>query len=270
MEYAPVKNVLRNIVRGNAALNKLFFKALGILFLRERYVKRELGEVFANIAETEEILDAGFGYGQYSFWTARNFPQTRITAVEIEKVMLEDFADLLKKTGVANIELKQLDLTTMEYKSRFDLALSVDVMEHIEDDRTVFRNICRSLKPGGVFLMHTPHIKAGAERGEGVFVGEHFRDGYTTEELLGKLKEAGFDRIEYKLTYGKWGALAWRLLQKYPISVLRKAKILFLLLPIYLIIVFPIAEIAMRMDMSKEQVEGDGILVKAYRDLKQK
>jgi len=266
MEYAPIKNILRGFIRGNAAMTKMFFGVMGMLFLRTRYVKRELRKLMKNGRECGKILDAGFGYGQYSYWLMRKYPKAQLTSVEIEPMMIEDFRSFLRKIKRENVELQELDLTKMTYENQFNLALSVDVMEHIEDDEKVFANIYRSLQPGGVFLMHTPHIRAAAKEGKGAFVGEHFRDGYRTIELRDKLRNAGFSRIECTLTYGIYGGAAWKLLQKYPLTVLNKVKLLFPLLPVYLLAVYPAAELSMRWDMRCVNREGDGILVKGWKD----
>ncbi len=266
MEYAPIKNILRRFIRGNAALTKLFFGIIGVLFLRARYVKRELRQLMNDERRCGKILDAGFGYGQYSYWMMRQYSKIELTSVEIEPVMIDDFRKFLHKRGMNDAGLKELDLTRMIYENQFELALSVDVMEHIDDDEKVFANIYRALKTGGVFLMHTPHIRAAAKQGKGAFVGEHFRDGYRTIELRDKLKRAGFKRIEYTLTYGTYGSLAWNLLQKYPLSVLNKVKILFPLLPVYLLVVYPAAEVLMRWDMKCANREGDGIMVKGWKE----
>lgn len=238
---------------------------MGIFFLRSRYVKRDLRKIIDYLGHDIDILDAGFGYGQYSYWLAKRYPSAILRSVEIEPVMIEDFRKLLDKFEFGNISLEKLDLTEMKYREAFDLAVSVDVMEHIEDDQAVFNNICSALKPGGVFLMHTPHIKEAQAQGEGSFVGEHVRDGYYSREIVEKLRDAGFYRVEYTLTYGMYGAAAWKLLQKYPISVLQKSKLLFFLLPFYMLAVWPAAEILMRYDMKCYNHEGNGILIKARK-----
>ena len=265
MEYASVKDNLRKIIGSKPFLRKMFYLALEKLFLRERYVKRELKRLLPRLNPGAIILDAGFGYGQYAYYIARNYAEAKITAVDIEPVMLDDFGCFLAKIHCPNISLELTDLTSMNHKGRFDMALSVDVMEHIEDDVSVFHNIHRALKEGGVFLMHTPHLNASSERGQGSFVGEHIRDGYSTEELVNKLKEAGFKGVNYTLTYGKHGAKAWRLLQKYPITVLKSSKLFFLLLPFYYALIYPVACVLMRRDMKSRNLQGDGILIEAWK-----
>ena len=42
MQYDPIKQVIGNVVRENVLLRKVFYKLLGVMFLREWHVKREL------------------------------------------------------------------------------------------------------------------------------------------------------------------------------------------------------------------------------------
>lgn len=265
MDYAPLKNTLREFIRGKPRLRRLFYFVLGRLFLRERYVKRALAELMPALGRNLKVMDAGFGYGQYSYHIARFYGGVSVTGIEIEREMLDDFEIFIEKTGMKNIELREIDLTEMTIKLFFDLALSVDVMEHIENDEAVFKNVCQSLREGGVFLIHAPHKSDSRAEGGVSFVGEHVREGYTAEEIVEKLQRAGFGQIEFTYTYGKAGAAAWRLLQKYPIMVLNFTRLAFILTPFYYAVVYPLAEFLMRRDIRASNRIGNGILVKAWK-----
>ena len=65
--------------------------------------------------------------------------------------------------------------------------LSVDVMEHIEEDVEVFRHFHRVLKPGGHVVINTPSDLGGSDVQDSEdesFIGEHVRDGYSRDDLL--------------------------------------------------------------------------------------
>lgn len=266
MDYESVKESIGKIIAGKPFLTKVFFFLLGRLFLRARYVKRALRELIPSLpGERPLALDAGFGYGPYSYYIAKKYPRISVTSVEIIEKHLRDFSRFARDAGLKNIETVKLDLREMDYKSRFDLALSVDVMEHIEQDLTVLENIHRSLKEGGVLLLHTPHLSMANRRNGGSLHEDHVRDGYSTDEIMGKLKIAGFNRIEYELSYGKYGSTAWILLQKIPLAALGKSKLFYLLLPLYFAVIYPVAEFLMWFDTRKHNREGGGILVKAWK-----
>ena len=81
-------------------------------------------------------------------------------------------------------------MTKLEFDRQFDLVVSVDNLEHVEDDVTAMRALLRALRPGGRLVDHVP----GYERRWFVFgrrvnfdVPGHVRPGYRAEELVGKL-----------------------------------------------------------------------------------
>lgn len=212
-----------------------------------------------------QVLDAGFGFGQYTYYIIKRFPHAKIESVEIESEMIEDFDHFLTHQRIGNVKLALADLTKIQYEGEFDFAFCIDVMEHIEDDDAVFRNICRSLKTGGIFYMTTPHFPQGAQSGSMEFVGEHVRDGYSKPEIEAKLSEAGFSRIKVDFTYGEWGALAWNLLQRYPMSLLKISKLFLALLPLYFALVYPAAELFMYLDVKSDKKTGSGLAVTAWK-----
>lgn len=76
------------------------------------------------------------------------------------------------------------DMTAAAFRSNaFDLTLSIEVLEHVDDDDSFVREVARVLKPSGVFVMSTPN-------------GDHFPTPfpahvrhYTREQLLGLLSK---------------------------------------------------------------------------------
>jgi len=166
-------------------------------------------------------------------------------------------------------------LTKYTKADSFDLIVSVDVMEHILDDRKVFENFHKSLKENGVLLVSTPSDQGGSDvhdhdhdyenDGSTSFIDEHVRDGYGIEEIDEKLKTAGFSKVDAKYTYGTPGKISWKLLMKYPITLLNISKIFFLILPFYWIIVIPICLVLNYADTHGDHKTGTGLIVKAYK-----
>ncbi|MCB0717947.1 MAG: class I SAM-dependent methyltransferase [Bacteroidetes bacterium] len=266
MEYDPIKDRLGALFGRSPLLKRAFFGILNLVFLRAWYVKKEIRRVFAEI-ETRPIrvLDAGTGFGQYTYWMCRNFDDVVITAVDIKDDYLNELRKLLSATGLDHrVRLAVDDLTKLTAEGQFDFVLSVDVMEHIEDDRAVFRNFKRVLAPGGRVLVNTPSDLGGSdikEEGDESFIGEHVRDGYNREELEEKLSTAGLQPIRTIFTYGPWGSLAWRLLIKYPMQLLSLSWLLLILLPFYYVLALPIGLVLNAIDVSRDNAAGTGLLV---------
>ncbi len=66
MNYDPIKKDLGVVFNSSPILRKLFYQLLDLLLLRTWHVHRELKTWMKN-KTTAKILDAGSGFGQYSF-----------------------------------------------------------------------------------------------------------------------------------------------------------------------------------------------------------
>jgi len=267
MKYDPVKRTIGDVVRNNLILRKLFYKLLGVLFLREWHVKRELRRLLSEKSRMF-MFDAGSGFGQYSYYCARMFPGLSILAADVKEEQVEDCRLFFTKVDLKNVEFRVEDLNQANHESEFDFILSVDVMEHIPDDVGVFRNFHRALKPGGRLLVNTPSNLGGSDAhspDDKSFIEEHARVGYGVDEIRQKLVRAGFQIEAVKFTYGPYGDMAWRLGIKVPMKILNASSLFFVLLPFYYILALPIALPLMYMDYSSDNKTGAGLIVIALK-----
>ncbi len=202
MHYDPIKDTLGSLVRRSPLLRKVFYKALGAMFLREWYVKHKIKSLYRS-NQPKDIFDAGSGFGQYSYFMAKRFSSVHILGVDVKEDQVSDCKYFFSKCGLNNCEFAIGDLTKIEDGNRYDFILSVDVMEHIEDDIGVFRRFYRALKPGGRVLINTPSNLGGSDAHsdeDESFIGEHVRLGYSKEDVCSKLEQAGFEieSFEYR------------------------------------------------------------------------
>ena len=270
MRYDPVKDVLGGLVRRHPILQRCFFRALDVIFLRAWYVRREIRRLLAGMHTPPlRVLDAGTGFGQYAYFMIRTYPEARVHAVDIKDDYLASLQHFVEQTPYRDrLTVAVDDLRQLQAPGPYDLILSVDVMEHIDDDRAVFRHFARVLAPGGYVLVNTPSDLGGSDvHGEedSSFIEEHVRNGYNRAELQGKLSEAGLETERSLYTYGSYGSLAWRLLIKYPILLAGRSKILLLLLPFYYLPVLPIGLLLNALDMRRDNPTGTGLLVVAHK-----
>ena len=152
-----------------------------------------------------DILDAGCGPGVFTFELAKQHPEAKVTGVELEPALVDRANEIAKRAGLANCTFRQGDVTKLDFDSEFDLVLSVDNFEHVEDDVAAMRTLLRALRPGGRLVAHTP----GYERRWLLFrrrvnfdVPGHVRPGYHADQLTSRLREAGFEVVSYRYTYG--------------------------------------------------------------------
>ncbi len=263
MHYDPVKNVFASVIRKIPFLRIVFYKILDLMFLRSWYVRRELKQLrklFLN--KKIKILDAGSGYGQYTYFMAKHLSPCEIKAVDIKEDWINDCEIFFKQRKMSNVSFSVNDLTKIDYSNLFDLIVCVDVMEHIQDDVKVFQNFYNALNENGYLLINTPSVFGGSDVHDDKdesFIGEHARVGYSREELESKLHPIGFKTYQSKYTYGFWGDKAWRLGIKYPMLMLNSSKWFFVILPIYYLLTFPFTFLMMYLDFIKDNKIGSGI-----------
>ncbi len=268
MKYDPIKRVIGDVVRENVTLRKLFYKVLGLMFLREWHVKRELRQLLGSAKTPQKIYDAGCGFGQYSYFCASRFPTSTIYAVDVKSEQIEDCTRFFRGAGLTNASFAVEDLTQITHENKFDLAISVDVMEHIPDDVGVFRNLYRSLRPGGRLLVNTPSDLGGSDAHgpeDESFIEEHARNGYNADEIRQKLTSVGFTVEKIRFAYGPWGSIAWRLGIKYPMLLLNVSKAFFILLPFYYLVTLPFTLLLMYLDYAGTNTTGTGLVVIATK-----
>ena len=297
MHYDPIKLRLSRLLGRSRLLRRLFFLGLNTLFLRSWYVRRELKRIVDCRLKIEDLkrvspcpanpqsaicnlqfLDAGMGFGQYSDWMLRSFRGAQLVGLEIDRAHFYGGEDYFRRVHPAS-RLIVGDVQGLPLADRkLDLVLTVDVMEHVADDRAAFAEFQRVLKPGGFLVMHTPRVRDGkaapplsppGNRGgesEGWRVGEHIRDGYKDEEAQHRLEEAGFEVVRLVRGYGAAGRFAWMLLQKIPMSLMTKGRALLLPAALFIIIGLPLALAAMWLDFARgDHNDGGSLLMVARR-----
>ena len=263
MYYDPIKNIFANTIRKFPFLRILFYKILDLMFLRSWFVRRELRELRRQFSgKSISIYDAGSGFGQYTYFMSKRMNPCQILSVDVKENWINDCRHFFKQRKINNVSFDVEDLTSINHQSNFDLIVCVDVMEHINEDVTVFRNFYESLTSGGFLLINSPSIFGGSdvhEDDEESFISEHARDGYSKEDLESKLHPLGFSTYKCRYTYGFWGDKAWRLGIKYPMLLLNISKIFLLILPIYYLMTIPFTLMMMYLDFTKVSKTGSGI-----------
>lgn len=269
MQYDPLKRSLGNVFNSSPILRVLFYKMLDLLLLRTWHIKKEVRIIRSGFPGNAEILDAGSGFGQYSYYLAKKFPHSTLTGVDVKEEQIADCNNFFSKLGLSGrVHFKVADLTKFREQDKYSLVLSIDVMEHILDDTGVFRNFVYSMKKGGVLLISTPSDQGGSDvhdDSDESFIEEHVRDGYNINDITAKLKSAGFSEVYARYSYGTPGGISWKLSMKYPITLLNKSKLFFVLIPVYYLITFPVCLVLNYLDVRMNHTKGTGLIVKAIK-----
>ena len=269
MQYEPIKRSLGRVFTKSILLRKLLYFLLDLLLLRTWHVKRALRETASSLPENASVLDAGSGFGQYTWRISSRYKNWRIKAVDINKEQVDDCNDFIARTGrKERVRFETADLTSFNETALYDLILTVDVMEHIEKDELVFANFYRSLKDNGILIISTPSDQGGSDvhnQEDHSFIDEHIRDGYSIDGIIQKLTSAGFRAVNARYTYGPAGSISWILSMKYPVKMVNKSYLFFIILPFYYLVAFPVSFFLNIIDLNCRIKKGTGLLVIARK-----
>jgi SAM-dependent methyltransferase len=111
--------------------------------------------------ETVEVLEVGAGSCILSSYLASK--RLHVTAIEPLGPEFDFFTDLqnrvLEFCRRNSIELKLVHSTgeKLDLPGRFDVAFTINALEHMRDPLLTIDNMYKSLKPGGVVLVHCPN-----------------------------------------------------------------------------------------------------------------
>lgn len=260
MEYDPLKDRVASLIQVFPGARELFYRALDMLLLRQRYVKRCLAK-YIDPDNDFRYHDAGAGFCQYSWHVLKSQPRAKVFASDLKRKYLEDFSHYAQQKFPGRFSWQTADLQTFQPRNSYKLVTAIDIMEHIPDDLAVLKNFHASMAEGGILIISTPSDTDEAAK----FTEEHVRPGYNKAELEQKLLDSGFEILESIYSYGTWGSLSWRLLMKYPLSLLGKSKLFLAILPFWYLLVFPTAELLMRLDLKSCNKTGTGLIVVARK-----
>ena len=148
-----------------------------------------------------QIVDFGAGQGTLAeIWASKT--SYKPFCVELDPQLIK----LLRDKGFRVFA----NLTEIPLGS--DLIYTSNVLEHIEDDLAILRDLKRNLKPGGYLVIYVPAFEILFSKLD-VKVGHYRR--YSKRDLLEKLEGAGFDVefIQYSDSLGFFVTIALKLLR---------------------------------------------------------
>ena len=122
---------------------------------REREERPDAVVTNMNLAPDEVVADIGAGSGYFAFRIARQVPEGKVVAVDIQPEMLALIAERQQADGVDNIErvLGEIDDPNLEPES-IDAAIMVDAYHEFSHPYEMMAGIYQALRPGGrVFLL---------------------------------------------------------------------------------------------------------------------
>ena len=135
----------------------------------------------AGLADGQDILELGCGWGSLSLWMAARYPSARITAVSNstgQRAYIEEQAALL---GLDNLRVITADMNDFTCGGAFDRIVSVEMFEHMTNWTSLLRRVHGWLRPDGRLFLHVfshrsaPYLFDTADKED--WIAQHFFTG---------------------------------------------------------------------------------------------
>lgn len=153
----------------------------------------------------DRVLEAGCGIGNF---TEQLLDKERLVTIDVDAFYVEMIS---RRFGhLENVRTEAIDLTDSEAlaglaKEDFDTVISINVLEHLEDDEPALLGFNKVLQPGGSAIVLVPaHPWLFSAADEAL---DHHRR-YTRRDLRNRMKDAGFDVIRLE-EFNRLGTLGW-------------------------------------------------------------
>jgi cyclopropane-fatty-acyl-phospholipid synthase len=135
----------------------------------------------AALADGQDILELGCGWGSLSLWMAERYPGSRITAVSNSRPQRAYIEGEAAKRGFANLRVITADMNDFAADGTFDRIVSVEMFEHMTNWQSLLRRIHGWLRPDGRLFLHVfshrsaPYLFDTADKED--WIAQHFFTG---------------------------------------------------------------------------------------------
>jgi cyclopropane-fatty-acyl-phospholipid synthase len=134
----------------------------------------------ADLADGQQILELGCGWGSLSLWMARTYPRAQITSVSNSASQGEFIRGRAAAQGLTNLTVITADMNdfTPPEAGAYDRVVSVEMFEHMANWRALLARVKTWLKPEGRLFIHIFTHKTGPYRfdieDEADWIAQHF------------------------------------------------------------------------------------------------
>jgi len=135
----------------------------------------------AQIENGMEVLDLGCGWGSFSLWLCRQFPDCQVTAVSNSSNQRKLIQHRCKEEGIDNLKIITADVNTFDPGCTFDRIVSIEMFEHMRNYQKLLQRVASWLKSSGKLFVHIFTHKEYAylfeTEGEDNWMGRYFFTG---------------------------------------------------------------------------------------------
>jgi cyclopropane-fatty-acyl-phospholipid synthase len=135
----------------------------------------------AGLADGQDVLELGCGWGSLTLWMAEAYPGSRITAVSNSRSQKEWIDARAIERGLANVGIVTADMNDFATDQRFDRVLSVEMFEHMRNYEALLGRIAGWMRDDARLFVHIFTHERFAylyeDKGPGDWMARHFFTG---------------------------------------------------------------------------------------------
>ena len=135
----------------------------------------------ADLADGQDILELGCGWGSLSLWMAERFPAARIVAVSNSLSQRTYIEAEAAACGLGNLRVVTADMNDFDPGTRFDRIVSVEMFEHMANWPALLARVRTWVRPDGRLFLHVfshravPFLYDDADKDD--WIAQHFFTG---------------------------------------------------------------------------------------------
>ncbi|GJP67572.1 hypothetical protein CLOP_g24376 [Closterium sp. NIES-67] len=108
----------------------------------------------AQLADGQDILELGCGWGSLSLYMGEKYPNSRIVGVSNSSTQRAYIEGQCKKRGISNVRIITADMNTFQAEGTFDRVVSIEMFEHMKNYQLLLRKVASWMKPGALLFIH--------------------------------------------------------------------------------------------------------------------
>ena len=108
----------------------------------------------AEIKDGQEVLDLGCGWGSFSLYVAKKYPNTNITSISNSSDQINYIKNEAQKRGLLNINAIKMDVNNLDLDKQFDRIVSIEMFEHLRNYKLILNSLNSFLKTDGRLFIH--------------------------------------------------------------------------------------------------------------------
>ena len=114
----------------------------------------EISSKRAALADGQDILELGCGWGSLTFYMAKKYTKSRIFAVSNSNDQRVFIEKKCEAEGITNIKVLTCDMNDFDINETFDRVVSIEMFEHMRNYKKLLNKISKFLNADGKLFVH--------------------------------------------------------------------------------------------------------------------